>query len=212
MNTPSWARRPRQTQKARPKKPRKLCVELIPTVGEWPQVDCSSQVLQGWSTHTLPIIALGPGAVLDSASIKDFGRIQWNRSQPIEAGAQKIASGFGAAEIKAIFDGFWRFSAPTPLHSAILARLEAALAVAASPPDLCAVKTINRSRWRGLEREPDRETARADGGDRFFFQMIGSNRYAGPNRSLPTHPINAYDTGGMCRDGTVRFNCYRTVR
>ncbi len=53
-DAPSWARRPRQTPKDT-----EVALGINPQVGNGPQVDCSSQVLQGWSTvHTYSLEAL----------------------------------------------------------------------------------------------------------------------------------------------------------
>jgi hypothetical protein len=53
-----------------------------------------------------------------SASNKDFGRIQWNRLEPmgVWVGVLGLGAGFGVAGIKAVFN---RFSAAPPLHSAV---------------------------------------------------------------------------------------------
>ncbi len=122
-----------------------------------------------------------------SASNKDFGRIQWNRLEPIGVGAcnQIIASGFGAAGIKAFFTVILRFSTAPPLHSAVVARLEAAPARSSVPHSFTrhfrpprpprTVKTINSSRWRGLKRESEHRLEPMEGVD-FFQNLLRSLR------------------------------------
>jgi hypothetical protein len=70
------------------------------------------------------------------------------------------------------------------------------------------VKTINSSRWRGLKRESEHRLEPMEGS--FFFQnslplaalpiqIIGSNRYAGPNRSTGCHGPSTVGTGVRIR-------------
>ncbi len=164
---------------------------------------------------------------LTSALNKDFGRIQWNRLEPIGSAPCNhiIASGFGAAGIKAVFYSFrpprhsiprlWRAWRPRPPGAASPTSLRGLSPLAwrdvpvpgpvpasfhffllhyRPPRPPRTVKTINSSRWRGLERESEHRLEPMEGVDFFQkslrslrsrIQIIGSNRYAGPNRALP---------------------------
>jgi hypothetical protein len=107
------------------------------------------------------------------------------------------------------------FRPPTPLHSAILARREAALARGSVPPALRGVLGLSElpgpstqstaadgGHFKGI-----RASARADGGGPFVskiasfaalaIQIIGSNRYAGPNRSTAGGPAARRDQAGQ---------------
>ncbi len=126
----------------------------------------------------------GLGRVLRIRISAEFNGIACSRlgSAPCN---QIIASGFGAAGIKAIFTVILLFSAAPPLHSAVVARLEAAPARRSVPPSFTrhfrpprpprTVKTINSSRWRGLKRESEHRLEPMKGVD-FFQKSLRSRR------------------------------------
>ncbi len=119
---------------------------------------------------------------------------------------QIIASGFGAAESKRFFALFysfrlsrrsirrlWRVWRPHP-PGAASPQLYAAFWASPSSSNR---QTINSSRWRGLKRESEHRLEPMEGVDfiqkslrslRSRIQIIGSYRYAGPNRSTGPHP------------------------
>ena len=127
----------------------------------------------------------------------EFNGIAWSRwgSAPCN---QIIAKCFGVAGIKAFFDRFSVLGRPAaPIcdcgaldHPAQRPpQLNAAFQASPSSPNC---KTINSSRWRGLKRESEHRLEPMEGVDFFQkslrslrsrIQIIGSNRYAGPNRS-----------------------------
>ncbi len=109
------------------------------------------------------------GAVRRIRISAEFNGIAWSRwgSAPCN---QRIASGFGAAGIKAVFDHFFSFRSP---HSAVGARLEAAPARRSVSPSF--------TRRLGLPElpEPSKESIAADGGAWQGNQSIGSSRWRG---------------------------------
>ncbi len=158
-------------------------------------------------TWTHPPHAASP--VLRIRSSAEFNGIAWSRlgSAPCN---QIIASGFRAAGIKAFLPLFYSFRPPR-LHSAVVARLEAAPAWRSVPHSFTrhfrpprpprTVITINSSQWRGLKRESEHRLEPMEGVDFFQkslrslrsrIQIIGLNRYAGPNRSTAPHPPHTH--------------------
>jgi hypothetical protein len=117
----------------------------------------------------------GWGAVLRIRISAEFNGIAWSRLGSVPCN-QKIASGFGAAGIEAVFFVILQFSAAPPLHSAVVARLEAAPARRSVPPSF--TRQFRPPRPLSVP-EPSKQSAAADGGAWKGNQSIGSSRWRG---------------------------------